>query len=231
MTLPELPIDTKASRLHRDVTSFDDVFDSLREYERLARVADPGYTVVSTFTADAVTWTPVWLAPEPPGAVRTVVVRDGVTTDEYRSWVEARPADEEGQARWDANPSTFLRAFTERAALRRAFADVIVGRVRVSPVTNGVDIPQLVGSAILADERAWFAERLEAAVMPTPRPPRTPMPRGEAPEVRARRRAPKPPTALEQALRDAELASGKTVTRKASSRSQRDSGKRRGGRS
>lgn len=174
----DLPVDDKPSRIHRaPKPAPDDVLDTLREYERLARTACPSFTIASRFTADGETWVPVWLSENPPAAVRTAIVRDGVTTDEYRSWAESRPADDEGRERWDANPSTFLRAFTERAALRRAFADVIVGR-RDAPSE-----PSLVSGP-------------EAAVMPTPavvrptpvaKPTPTSVPRKPQPRVDERK--------------------------------------------
>ena len=124
-----LPTDTQKSRLApRAATPQEDVLDTLREYERLARVTCPSYTIASRFTADGETWVNIWLHTEPPAGVKTVVVRDGVATEEARSWHEALPAEGEQRAEWLANPATRLRAFVERAALRRAFADVIVGR-------------------------------------------------------------------------------------------------------
>jgi len=129
MTGITLPTDTQQSRLTPRATApQEDVLDTLREYERLARVACPSYTIASRFTADGETWVSIWLSTEPPAGVRTAIVRDGVATEEARSWHEAVPAEGEQRVEWLANPATRLRAFVERAALRRAFADVIVGR-------------------------------------------------------------------------------------------------------
>lgn len=129
MTGITLPTDTQKSRLApRTTVPQEDVLDTLREYERLARVACPSYTIASRFTPDGESWVNIWLHTEPPAGVKTVVVRDGVATEEARSWHEAVPAEGEQRAEWLANPATRLRAFVERAALRRAFADVIVGR-------------------------------------------------------------------------------------------------------
>lgn len=129
MTGITLPTDTQQSRLvPRPTPQQEDVLDTLREYERLARVASPDYTIATRFSADGETWQPFWLSKTPPAVVHTVVNRDGVVTEEWRSWDEALPADDASCAEWLANPATRHRAFTERATLRRAFADVIVGR-------------------------------------------------------------------------------------------------------
>ncbi len=129
MTGITLPTDTQQSRLTPRATApQEDVLDTLREYERLARIATPEYTIVSLFSEDGVEWVPFWLSKTPPAVVHSRIIRGTVMTEEWRTWDEAIPADEATAAEWLANPATRLRAFTERATLRRAFADVIVGR-------------------------------------------------------------------------------------------------------
>lgn len=179
ITLPE---DTAASRLHREPREQEDVLDTLREYERLARTACPDYTIASRFSADGETWVPVWLKDEPPAAVHTAVVRDGVGTEEWRSWKEALPAEGEGREEWLQNPATRLRAFVERATLRRAFADVIVGRDRHAPEspTQTAGDPWAPAGTTLNDAAEPISEP-----RPTPRAPQDHLP-GNRAERRAR---------------------------------------------
>lgn len=184
MTSINLPTDTAASRLRKQSATphpIDDVLDTLREYERLARVATPGYTIASRFTADGETWVPVWLKDEPPAAVHTAVVRDGVATEEWRSWKEALPGEDDMREAWLRNPATRLRAFVERAALRRAFADVIVGREQTPAA---VETPSIEGDS-------WEPATAPAEKVPAPPAPKPVPSPPKQQQGRRRRRAPR----------------------------------------
>ena len=168
----------------------------------------------------------------------------------YRRWAEALPGPlvttTDGRLWrdiWEANPTERLESYVLRAALARAFADVIGDRPEPGkPVARPVERkseefmadPPIPEFERLADEilaRYEAAESpiasiaaypQEAAVMPTTRVESRPGPTSSAsrPAVVPRPPAPNVP----------HLENVKPVSRKAKSRGDRDSGRRGGGR-
>lgn len=210
MTGITLPADTQQSRLTpRASAPQEDVLDTLREYERLARIACPTYTSVTEFTPDGVTWLPIWIMSEPPAGARSTVTRDSVVVIKNRAWHEALPADDEGREEWAKNPATRMRAFVERAALRDAFADVIVGREQNATPASAAAIAAVatatsataigVAKARDAESAASLAHPWDAAPQAvttedvwSPRPvAQRPRPQDHLPSNRAGRRAQK----------------------------------------
>ncbi|WP_295837431.1 hypothetical protein [uncultured Microbacterium sp.] len=216
-----IPAETRASRVRRPGDSsapapalapVDDVAQTLALYTRLALSTGSLLEIDPVeFTADGVTWVPLWLHAEPPVAARATVRRDGVETVLYRRWVEAIPGEtaltDDGRRWcdiWEANPTERLESYVLRAALARAFADVIgdrpdPGKPRAraaapAPVepADGEPAPEvhLDAATELALEslaREWDkVNRPEVAGMPgpVPRPPAANVPRLAAPETR-----------------------------------------------
>ncbi|MDR6691504.1 hypothetical protein J2X55_002427 [Microbacterium sp. 1154] len=137
----QIPTEIRASRLRGAErppanAPVDDVSQTLAEYTRLALSSGSRLEIDPVeFTADGEVWVPLWLNAEPPAAARATVRRDGVETVVYRRWVEALPGDEsltDTGRRWVdvwlENPTERFESYVLRAALARAFADVIGDR-------------------------------------------------------------------------------------------------------
>lgn len=261
MTGITLPTDDKPSRIHKPTPTpiaVDDVAQTLAEYEWAVRSsASVAQIDPPEFSHDGSSWAPYWLDAEtPPAVARATVHRDGVPTTVYAVWREVRPSEsapltDTGRRWcdiWDEQPMQRLGSYVVRAAIARAFRDVIgdrrepgesrvpVGedppRVVLPPLAN-VSREMLEANSVMEEleHELWAqigagmreqsarmvdqtARKLEVGAMPEPeqRPARRPyVPRPPAPEI------PK-------------LTDGvKPVSRKASSRAQRDTGKRGGG--
>jgi len=222
MTDIALPTDDRPSRIRRTATPtpipVDDVAQTLAEYTRLALSTGSRLEIDPVeFTADGVVWVPLWLSDAPPAAARATVRRDGIETVVYRRWVEALPGSDvltaDGRCWrdiWERHPSERLESYVLRAALARAFADVIGDRpepgkprTRVetpAPVepAEGEPAPRISHAAAAELEAAVAALPWEAAEMhrrdrgietaampaPVPRPPAANVPRLVAPEIR-----------------------------------------------
>ncbi len=107
----------------------DDVTQTLAEYERLAIKSGAKVQIdPPEFSGGDGAWSPLWLADLPPVAARATVHRDDVPTTVYRRWDESIPVEESWRLLWVAKPMTLFGAHTLRAALSRAFRDVIGDR-------------------------------------------------------------------------------------------------------
>lgn len=112
-------------------TTTDEVKQTLAEYERLALSTGAKVQIdPPEFSENGVDWSPVWITDlgEHPGYARVTVHRDGIPTTVYVAWDEALPAEESWRQLWQRKPMTLFGAFTIRAALRRAFREVIGDR-------------------------------------------------------------------------------------------------------
>lgn len=205
----QIPVDTRESRLHRPARPapalpVDDVAQTLAEYTRYALSTGALLEIDPVeFTADGEVWVPLWLHEEPPAAARATVRRDGIPTVVFRRWVEALPGEtvltNDGRLWrdiWEANPTERLESYVLRAALGRAFADVIGDRHEPGkPTTRPAElkseefmaeppIPELerLADQILASHGVGPAE---TAAMPAPAPAPRPVvvPRPPAPDV------------------------------------------------
>lgn len=140
------------------------VKQTLAEYERLA--ISTGATVqidAPEFSENGVDWSPVWGAGEGhvlPSFARVTVHRDGIPTTVYVAWDEALPAEESWRALWQRKPMTLFGAFTIRAALRRAFRDVIGDRHEPD------DLPDTPPAAETPAETVDWEARIAAASTP-----------------------------------------------------------------
>ncbi|GAB2702559.1 hypothetical protein BKA24_001660 [Microbacterium marinum] len=229
----ELPVDDAPSRIHRMPTaapSPEDVTHTLAEYERLAISTGDAVAIgAPEFTSDGETWSALWLGDRPPVGARVVVHRAGAATHVTRSWVESAPADEIWLDLWTRRPMTLFGASTIRAALARAFRDVI-GTDKREPDDMRVDAP-------IVDPAVWEAAVVPRPEIPTPprpevpTPPRPEVPRPPRPAVRpASVAVPRPPSRGVHRLEDVVLPAAKPGSaRKSKSRGSRDSGKRQGG--
>lgn len=219
----QIPVDTRVSRVRgaerpAPPDPVDDVAQTLADYTRLALSTGSRLEIDPVeFTADGEVWVPLWLHTEPPVAARATVRRDDVETVVYRRWVEAIPGEtaltDDGRRWcdiWEANPTERLESYVLRAALARAFADVIgdrpdPGKPRArhsAPVASepaeGEPAPRI-SHAVAAELEAavaalpWEAAEvhrrdrgIETAAMPAPvpRPPAPNVPRLVAPETR-----------------------------------------------
>ena len=113
-------------------------------------------TVVE-FTVDGKEWAPVIFdlaEGAHPIAARATVYREGwvVPTVVTVLWEEAMPADEAWSGLWLARPHVLFGAFALRAALRRAFADVLGDRREPDDLPSG--IPERTTSETAVD---WYA--------------------------------------------------------------------------
>lgn len=180
----QIPVDTRASRLrgHERLAPpdpVDDVAQTLAEYTRLALSTGSRLEIDPVeFTADGEVWVPLWLSEAHPAAARASVRRDDVPTVVYRRWVEALPGDMvlTGDGRrwrdiWEANPTERLESYVLRAALARAFADVIGDRPDPGKPRARASVP--VAAEPAGGEpapRLWHAQaaELEAAVSALP---------------------------------------------------------------
>lgn len=143
------------------MTNIDDVAQTLAEYERLAISA--GDTVQidpPEFSTDAEHWLPI-VGELTPRWARATVHRNGVPTTVYASWDESLPletsqADDGRLWRdiWEQKPMQRFGSFIVRAALRRAFREVIGDRVEPDE-----DAPKVAA----ATPRDWEAEIDKAA--------------------------------------------------------------------
>lgn len=141
-------------------TSTDEVKQTLAEYERLA--ISTGETVQidpPEFSKDGDHWLPFTGTIQPRWA-RATVHRDGIPTTVYVAWDEALPAEDSWRALWERKPMTLFGAFTIRAALRRAFRDVIGDRHEPD------DMPDSPPAAVTAAEPVDWEARLAAASTP-----------------------------------------------------------------
>lgn len=136
----------------------EQVQQTLAEYERLA--IGTGATVridPPEFSAEGEAWSPLWLAVESPTAARVTVYRGDVPTTVYVSWEESFPAVDEWRELWMLKPMKLFGAYTVRAALRRAFRDVIGDRREPDEVNRPVvDDRPAAGWDLPA--RDWLAE-------------------------------------------------------------------------
>jgi len=117
--------------------NIDDVAQTLAEYERLAISSgakvqiDPPEFMAGPPVGDPFVGTgylPFWSGDVPPTVARATVHRDGVPTTVYVSWDESLPAEDSWRALWERKPMKLFGAYVLRAALRRAFRDVIGDR-------------------------------------------------------------------------------------------------------
>ncbi|MFF2493220.1 hypothetical protein [Agromyces sp. NPDC058064] len=112
----------------------DDVQQTLSGYERLAiETGEWNGTDAPEFSADGVEWTTAWLPFEEgdhPLLSRATVYRKGVRRPivVVVRWDEALPAIDEWRDLWLRKPVALFGAYALRAALRRAFRDVIDDR-------------------------------------------------------------------------------------------------------
>lgn len=138
-------------------TAVEQVQQTLAEYERLA--IESGATVridPPEFSDDGEVWRPLWLAADPPSAARVTVYRNDVPTTVYQSWEESVPAVDEWRELWMLKPMKLFGAYTARAALRRAFRDVIGDRREPDEVQRVPDDRPAAGWDLPA--RDWIAE-------------------------------------------------------------------------
>ena len=141
------------------MTNIDDIAQTLAEYERLAITS--GATVQidpPEFSTDADHWLPI-VGELTPRWARATVHRDGVPTTVYASWDESLPVEtaqaDDGRLWrdiWEQKPMQRFGSFIVRAALRRAFREVIGDRVEPDE-----DAPK-VAAAEAAKPRDWEAE-------------------------------------------------------------------------
>ncbi|WP_144834071.1 hypothetical protein [Microbacterium sp. BH-3-3-3] len=157
MTDIALPTDDRPSRIRRPAPAVapipvDDVAQTLAEYTRVALSTGARLEIDPVeFTADGVVWVPLWLNDEPPAGARATVRRDGVETIVIRRWVEALPGEEaltdtgrRWQDIWLENQTERFESYVLRAALARAYPDVIgdrfdMGKPRVPRPTEPVE--------------------------------------------------------------------------------------------
>ncbi len=141
MTPIDLPVNDRPSRIHRTAPApapipVDDVAQTLAEYTRLALSTGARLRIdPPEFTADGEVWVPLWLHDEPPAGARVTVWRDDVDTTIVRRWKEALPGETaltpDGRRWldiWLDNPTERFESYVVRAALARAYPDVILDR-------------------------------------------------------------------------------------------------------
>lgn len=206
-----LPTDDRPSRIRRPAPAeprlpVDDVAQTLAEYTRLALSTGSRLEIGEVeFTADGITWVPLWLSEDYPAGARVTVKRDGVPTPITRRWVEALPGEEaltdtgrRWMDVWLDNPTERFESYVLRAALARAFPDVIgdrydVGKPRVPRPTEpaaGEPAPQVTPEQAAEVDAAVAALPWEPAEThrrdrgiatvtpgPVPRPPSAHVPR------------------------------------------------------
>jgi hypothetical protein len=145
MTEILLPADEPRKARRRGVTvepgpvSAEAVQQTLAEYERLAiGTGEWNGTDAPEFSHDGETWSTAWArdtdgllveidTDEHPVFARATVYRKRVKrpTVVVVRWDESLPADDHWRTLWQRKPVTMFGAFALRAALRRAFRDVI----------------------------------------------------------------------------------------------------------
>lgn len=129
------------------MTNIDDVAQTLAEYERLAITSGEWEGIdAPDFSNDGDAWVQAWSPRETddhPEFARTVVYRKGMRPIVVVvSWAESVPADETWRALWLAKPMKLFGAYVLRAALRRAFREVIGDRVEPDESAPRVDAPE-----------------------------------------------------------------------------------------
>lgn len=147
------------------MTNIDDVAQTLAEYERLAITS--GATVQidpPEFSTDGDHWLPI-VGELTPRWARATVHRDGIATTVYASWDESLPVEtaqtEDGRLWrdiWEQKPMQRFGSFIVRAALRRAFREVIGDRVEPDE-----DAPRVSAPEAAADRTDWDAQIEDAA--------------------------------------------------------------------
>lgn len=139
-------------------TTLEEVQQTLAEYERIAiGTGEWNGTDAPEFSDDGREWTSAWLPTEDyphPALCRATVYRKGVEHPVVVivRWDEAFPADDDWRALWGRKPLSLFGAFAIRAALRRAFRDVI-GERREPDETLTLDAPRTAPT-----DRDWLAE-------------------------------------------------------------------------
>lgn len=140
ITLPEdKPRTRRRPNPEPELVSAETIQQTLAEYERLAiGTGEWNGTDAPEFSDDGEHWSTAWLpishadlnGDRYPLLARATVWRKGVKrpTVVVIRWEEALPAIEEWRALWLRKPVTLFGAFALRAALRRAFRDVIGDR-------------------------------------------------------------------------------------------------------
>lgn len=203
MTDIALPTDDRPSRIRRTTPvapiPVDDVAQTLAEYTRVALSTGARLEIDPVeFTADGVVWVPLWLNEEPPAGAKATVRRDGVETIVIRRWVEALPGEEaltdtgrRWQDIWLENQTERFESYVLRAALARAYPDVIgdrfdMGKPRVPRPTEpaeGEPAPQVTPEQAAEVDAAVAALPWEPAPVaripsgPVPHPPSAHIPR------------------------------------------------------
>lgn len=203
MTDIALPTDDRPSRIRRTTTPtpipVDDVAQTLAEYTRLALSTGAELRISEVeFTADNKEWTTLWLAEGYPAGARVTVWRDGIAFPKTRRWVEALPGEEaltdtgrRWQDIWLENPTERFESYVLRAALARAYPDVIgdrfdMGKPRVPRPTEpaeGEPAPQVTPEQAAEVDEAVAALPWEPAPVaqipsgPVPHPPSAHIPR------------------------------------------------------
>ena len=142
------------------MTNIDDVAQTLAEYERLAITSGAKVQIdPPEFSADGDHWLPI-VGELTPRWARATVHRDGIATTVYASWDESLPIEtaqtEDGRLWreiWEQKPMQRFGSFIVRAALRRAFREVVGDRTEPDE-----DAPR----AAVAAPRDWAKEYLSA---------------------------------------------------------------------
>lgn len=138
--------------------NIDDIAQRLAEFERLAITSGARVQIdPPEFSTDGEHWLPITGASAPLWA-RATVHRDGIPTTVYASWDESLPVEtaqtDDGRLwrdLWETKPMQRFGSFVVRAALRRAFREVIGERVKPDE-----DAPKIAAAA--ATPRDWEAE-------------------------------------------------------------------------
>lgn len=144
-------------------TTVEAVQQTLAEYEAAAiATGEWNGTDAPEFSNDGIEWTTAWLPSEGhdhPALARATVYRKGVERPVVVivRWDEAVPVDADWEQLWRRKPIALFGAFTIRAALRRAFRDVI-GERREPDEQDGLTPPPVADRDWLADLAAAETE-------------------------------------------------------------------------
>ena len=147
------------------MTNIDDVAQTLAEYERLAITSGAKVQIdPPEFSTDGDHWLPI-VGELTPRWARATVHRDGIATTVYASWDESLPVEtaqtEDGRLWrdiWEQKPMQRFGSFIVRAALRRAFREVIGDRVEPDE-----DAPRVSAPEAAVDRTDWDAQIEDAA--------------------------------------------------------------------
>ncbi len=150
------------------MTNIDDVAQTLAEYERLAITSGAKVQIdPPEFSTDGDHWLPI-VGELTPRWARATVHRDGTPTTVYASWDESLPIEtaqtDDGRLWrdiWEQKPMQRFGSFVVRAALRRAFREVVGDRVE--PDEDAPRIPESASAAPAA--RDWAAEYAAATTV------------------------------------------------------------------